>query len=670
MPLIATRGASSVQGFGQFAQSGPVNYIEEVFSSYLYTGTGATGQYLDQTIVNGIDLAGKGGMVWLKPRESTTYQDNMIYDTARGVNKWMMTNTTGQEYSVGTNLSQFNSNGFTLGVSQRQNADGVKNVAWTFRKQPKFFDVVTWTGNGVQGRLIPHNLGSVPGCIFVKITDYNGIGWAVYHRSLDISEHLRLDSTAAKSNLVGPWAGTAPTSTTFAVANDGLVNSNGYNYVAYVFAHDAGGFGLTGLDNVISCGSFVTDGSGNVTVDLGYEPQWVMIKNSSGAGYSWNITDDMRGMVTWSSGNPYSKQLNANSSGADENSTTGPTSTGFTLNNSATNSAFIYIAIRRGPMKVPTLGTNVYNAIARTGTSTAGVKVTGVGFPPDLSMISLRTGSTGEKGFISDRLRGTNVENYLHTSGANAQTGDNPGFISLLSLDMDGHSLADTNVYGTRQYYNNTGFTYIDHFFRRAPGFFDVVNWYITGSADLRIKHNLTVTPELIIPKAKSQALAWYIYHKDIGVNGYAVLNTTAAASSASGSFGTPTATEIGMNTSGFGYTSFNYAVSYLFATCPGVSKVGSYTGTGTTLQINCGFTTGARFVLIKRTDSTGDWYVWDTTRGIIAGNDPYLLLNSTAAEVTSTDYIDTYNAGFELSSTAPAAINANAGTYIFLAIA
>jgi hypothetical protein len=118
------------------------------------------------------------------------------------------------------------------------------------------------------------------------------------------------------------------------------------------------------------------------------------------------------------------------------------------------------------------------------------------------------------------------------------------------------------------------------------------------------------------------------------------------------------------MNQSGDTY------VSYLFATCAGVSKVGNYTGTGTTKQIDCGFAAGARFVLIKRTDSTGDWYVWDTARGIVSGNDPYLLLNSTAAEVTSTDYIDAYSAGFELSSTAPAALNASGGTYIFLAIA
>jgi hypothetical protein len=108
-----------------------------------------------------------------------------------------------------------------------------------------------------------------------------------------------------------------------------------------------------------------------------------------------------------------------------------------------------------------------------------------------------------------------------------------------------------------------------------------------------------------------------------------------------------------------------------LFASVTGVSKVGTYTGTGTTNQINCGFTSGARFVMIKRlSGSTGDWYVYDTARGIIAGNDPFMLINTTAADVTNTDYIDAFSSGFELSSTAPAAINANGATFIFLAIA
>jgi hypothetical protein len=117
-------------------------------------------------------------------------------------------------------------------------------------------------------------------------------------------------------------------------------------------------------------------------------------------------------------------------------------------------------------------------------------------------------------------------------------------------------------------------------------------------------------------------------------------------------------------NTSGDTY------IAYLFATLAGVSKVGSYTGTAADLNVDCGFSAGARFILIKRTDSTGDWYVWDSARGIVAGNDPYLLLNSTAAEVTGTDYIDPLSSGFTVTSSAPAALNASGGTYIFLAIA
>jgi hypothetical protein len=131
-----------------------------------------------------------------------------------------------------------------------------------------------------------------------------------------------------------------------------------------------------------------------------------------------------------------------------------------------------------------------------------------------------------------------------------------------------------------------------------------------------------------------------------------------------------PTASVINLGTSTATNGSGRTYVAYLFASCAGVSKVGSYTGTATTKQIDCGFTGGARFVLIKRTDATGAWYVWDTARGIVSGNDSYLLLNSTAAEVTNTDYIDTYSAGFEISSTAPAAINASGGSFIFFAVA
>ncbi len=118
------------------------------------------------------------------------------------------------------------------------------------------------------------------------------------------------------------------------------------------------------------------------------------------------------------------------------------------------------------------------------------------------------------------------------------------------------------------------------------------------------------------------------------------------------------------MNSSGENY------VVYLFATLAGISKVGTYSGTGSNINVDCGFTAGARFVMIKRTDSTGDWYYWQTALGINSGSDPYLRMNSTGAKVTSYDYIDPLNAGFTITSSASADLNASGGTYLFLAIA
>ena len=236
---------------------------------------------------------------------------------------------------------------------------------------------------------------------------------------------------------------------------------------------------------------------------------------------------------------------------------------------------------------------------------------------------------------------------------------------------MDGVSFGADNTGYFNGFNVANGASYINWFFRRAPSFMDVVCYTGTGSATT-VSHNLAAVPELMIVKRRSAAADWSVYSSTLGNNKYLSLNDTISSSTTASYWNntTPTSsvftvgTAIATNGSGSTY------VNYLFTTCAGVSKVGSYTGTATTKQIDCGFTAGARFVLIKRTDSTGDWYVWDSARGIIAGDDPYLLINTENAETTNTDYIDTYSAGFELSSTAPAAINASGGTYIFLAIA
>ena len=213
--------------------------------------------------------------------------------------------------------------------------------------------------------------------------------------------------------------------------------------------------------------------------------------------------------------------------------------------------------------------------------------------------------------------------------------------------------------------------TILHYYLRRAPGFFDVVTYTGTGS-QVTVPHNLGVVPQLILNKPRTSVAlgGWYSLCTILPSGSQIVrLDSTGAAGSEVNLFPTaPTAENYYVNSLA-SYSNANY-ISYLFATVPGISKVGSYTGTGSDVDVNCGFTSGARFVLVKRTDSTGDWYVWDSERGIVAGNDPYLLLNTTAAEVTSTDYIDPLSSGFTITSSAPAALNASGGNYIFLAIA
>jgi len=101
------------------------------------------------------------------------------------------------------------------------------------------------------------------------------------------------------------------------------------------------------------------------------------------------------------------------------------------------------------------------------------------------------------------------------------------------------------------------------------------------------------------------------------------------------------------------------------------VSKVGSYTGNGSNQNIECGFSNGAKFVMIKSLQS-GNWHIFDTTRGLVAGNDTHLRGNLTDAEVSTADSIDPYSGGFNVVQNATTDLNKgpNDEIYIFYAIA
>jgi len=661
MPLVQTRGAASAQGFGEFAQAAAVPiYIEDVFSTFLYTGTGAT-----LTITNNIDLSTKGGLTWIKGRSGGT--DHKLTDTARGATKALKSNSTAAQTTDTTGLTAFGTTGFTIGADADYNTSAATYVSWTFREQPKFFDVVTYTGTG-SNTTIAHSLGSVPGSIFVKRTDTTA-AWAVYHRSLANTQYLVLNTDAGVATGATWWNSTTPTSSVFSVGTDASVNASGGTYVAYIFAHDAGGFGLTGTDNVISCGTFTTDGSSEATVNLGYEPQWLLIKTPNSGGYYWQIVDNMRNMS-----NAGNSVLYPNLNSAETVYTSGgivPTATGFKGVSGGGNwlsasTPYIYIAIRRGPMKVPTVGTTVFAPNARVGTGAASAQVTNISFPPDMSLTKVLNATN--KAVWFDRIRGP--LKALNPSDTDAEASISG---TLLSFNMNGISIGNT---GESTYDMNYTRNYVDWFFRRAPGFFDEVCY--TGSLpSLTVPHNLQAVPELIIVKGRSAVFPasgyrWTVYSATLGTSNAVFLNTNEASSSVGSTWDstTPTSTNFYVGNQGpVNYTG-EPLIAYLFATCAGVSKVGSYTGNGSTQTINCGFTGGARFVVIKRTDSTGDWYVWDSARGIVAGNDSHLSLNTTAPEVTSDDSVDTDNTGFIVNQDSATNINVTSATYIFLSVA
>ncbi len=655
------------------AGGGALN-VEDVFSTYLYTGNSAS-----QPINNGVDLAGEGGMVWLKAR--TAAYNNIIVDSERGSSNGtafnpLFTNLTNAENTAaGYGVTSFDDDGFTLGPSSQQpisNQGGasyadINYASWTFRKAPKFFDVVTYTGNG-SARTISHSLNTTPGLIICKPTSGTG-QWAVWHRSNGNNKVLYLNLTYSNSTTNTVWNNTAPTSTVFSVGASAATNETGVSYVAYLFAHNDGDgeFGADGDQDIIKCGTY-TGSSSDQFIDLGFEPQWLMVKSSS-LTQDWVMFDTMRGITDTSS-----ERLVANSTGAGATSTGFPipiSANGFSIDASHASSAlnysgqtYIYMAIRRGT-KVPESGDEVFDVRTYTGSSDfssfSGLSTNYV----DATANFIRSGY-GAGTLIWSRLAGSNSLKTWST----AAEGD--------TTDTVQWDFTDNKLTITGGSTGSGGSTYVNYFWKRAPGFFDVVAYTGNGTGGRTISHNLGVAPEMMWVKKRSGGTArpWYVYHKgnlnqgagNGAAYGFNLLNTTDAYTDATYAWNDtePSSSSfalgnIGTNDSG------NTYIAYLFATASGVSKVGSYTGNGSSQTIDCGFTSGARFILVKRTDSTGDWYVWDTERGIVAGNDPYLELNTSDPEVTNRDWVDPDNSGFIVNSTT---INASSASYIFYAIA
>ena len=126
---------------GAAGTSGDKVYVDDVFSIYAYDGTASA-----QTITNGIDISGEGGLVWIKRYDGS--QAHTLGDTERTNNKVLRSDNDGSDYGGTNYISAYNSNGFSIGTDSDVNGNNQDYVSWTFRKAPGFFDVVTYTGDG------------------------------------------------------------------------------------------------------------------------------------------------------------------------------------------------------------------------------------------------------------------------------------------------------------------------------------------------------------------------------------------------------------------------------------------------------------------------------------------------------------------------------------------
>ena len=337
--------SGTVSGATLLLEGAEATGVASTFSTTLYTGNSGT-----QTITNGIDLAGDGGMVWGKVR---SISDNpWIVDSENGIGSngtynYLQTNlTTGLSNFGDRSVSSFNSDGFTLANSTNDqfNLSPETYVSWTFKKQAKFFDIVTWTGNGTHPRTFNHSLNCSIGFMATKETNASG-NWTSFHRGLANgfgTGRVYLNATNSVQNESLEFL--TSNNSSFTLTSDTGLNSNGVNYVAYLFAHD------TDASSLIKCGSYTGSGASGNAVTLDWEPQWLMVKSATRDNQNWEIFDNQRGFSSGSN----TAELFPNTASAERSAfnVMNATATGFSTGTSVldetneTGQTYIYMAIR------------------------------------------------------------------------------------------------------------------------------------------------------------------------------------------------------------------------------------------------------------------------------------------------------------------------------------
>ena len=696
-----------IKGAAGAAAGGDPVYVEDVFSTDVYSN--AAGAPAPRTVTNGVNFLEEGGLLWVKNR---SYQSggngrrHVLYSTANSATS--STSTHALSSNTSDDLEDYSSNATLTWKTDGWSVpagDGDVNgsyfgdyVASSFRKAPGFFDVVTWNGNNGSSKTISHNLGCIPGLIIAKNTSATGYSWAVYAKhgqSGTYNARLLFNSTDARDNsTTTDWSTNSAhfTKDSFTVGSGDLTNMDGESHVAYLFADgadaDAQIFGDDGDESIIKCGSYTGDGGNDKVIDLGWEPQYVLLKNTSAGSTNWRVFNNMTGWIAGVSNGADSTSLRPNTNNIESAShKCYITPTGFKFDateaavevnaQASDNDTYIYVAIRRGPMKTPEDATKVFDDVVYNGTGGAH------DVPISLSYADFvfykRRNATDNWGWTS-RLQGNLA--HLASNGNGAAPGSNAeaNRNSADALEYDRQS-AFGLVGNSSGEVNYSGESYISYSFKRTPGFFDVVPYNSTNGSTQTVTHNLGVPPELMIFKSRGVTNNWWAYHKDLGASKAIQFDSINMADTSATWLNNTAPTSSVFTLGSGGYANWNTTtyIAYLFASCPGVCSIGSYSGnTGTTIPIDCGFSSPARFVMIKRTNSqaggnsltAGQWFVFDSARGINTNaNDPLLATNENWVETNNTDYVDQTSNGFSVKA-GSVYTNETGGEFIYLAIA
>ena len=402
-------------------------------------------------------------------------------------------------------------------------------------------------------------------------------------------------------------------------------------------------FGEEGDQNIIKCGYYTGNGNNDgPVVDLGWEPQWLLIKSIDSA-QNWNLIDSMRGWF-WELNDKY---LIPDQNYGDITYPIGRlTPKGFKLElaagaNNISGQNFVYIAIRRpdGYVGKPAeVGTDVFNIDFGNGSSTG--PALDANFAVD-ALIKRAYASQSDCG-IHFRLTGPRD---LRTNTTDVEgNAVNPGKFDY----MNGVSInQSTSIWGLM--------------WKRHAGL-DVVTYTGNGAAGRQVPHNLSKVPEMIWVKVRSDVGDWQAYHK--GLNGgtnpqdyFLRLNTDEAEADSTTQWNdtAPTSTHFTLGTGNGVNANTQTYMAMLFASVDGISKVGYYTGDGSSsMNIECGFT--PRFVIMKRINTTGNWVTYDTTRGWSGDNsgadaDKMLKLDTNGAEVAYAWGSGPYSTGFNTAT-------------------